>query len=251
MVVRPEFARSVMPESFTSAFWGSRARPVALGGRGAAWFVSGSKKDWILRYYQRGGLIAHISNDAHWFLGRKSVRSFAEFHLLNQLYHLGLPVPKPVAAGYYRFAGFWYRAQIILETIPDAKPFSSCLLASDDELWYSVGQLIRRFHDHGVYHADLNCHNILVSASGLYLVDFDKSRIRRGSRWKRHNLKRLRRSIDKVLGGTDAEAIHGRWQKLLQGYETGCNGQDALAVLASYGLLPLVSAVSDLGGFLM
>lgn len=220
ILVRPEFSARVTAESFDPLCWGKHAVPVDTGGRGAAWFLNGEKLSWLLRCYQRGGLVALFNKETHWYHGQKAVRSFAEFHLLNRLYSLGLPVPQPVATCYYRVAGFWYRAKIIVTRIPGAVPFSAYLLSNESSLWASVGQLIRRFHDRGVYHADLNCHNILISGPSLYLVDFDKSGIRRGSRWKYRNLQRLRRSINKVLDNSAPDETERRWQELVRGYET-------------------------------
>ncbi len=217
-LVHPDFACGVMPDWFMPAFWGDQAEPVGSGGRGAAWFLDTGETGWILRSYERGGLAAHFNNATHWFTGRDSVRSIMEFHLLHSLHNLGLPVPKPVAAAYHRIGGFWYRAQIIVERLPGATSFSNHLVSADLSLWHDVGRLIRHFHDWGVNHADLNCHNILITDAGLYLIDFDKGRIRPGSRWKQGNLKRLRRSIRKLLNNTDPVETEKRWQALLRGY---------------------------------
>lgn len=251
MLVCPEFAATVTPECFDAVSWGHYAEPVDIGGRGAAWFLNGRKTSWILKSYQRGGLVAPVSKETHWFQGQQSVRSFAELHLLNRLYHLGLPVPKPVAASYRRVAGFWYRAHIIVTRIPDATPFSEYLLSGESSLWNNVGQLVRRFHDCGVYHADLNCHNILVSNSSLYLIDFDKSRIRSGHLWKKQNLHRLRRSIDKVLYNRAPDETDRRWQELLRGYGTTDKSSYSLNILASYGMLPVLELTADIGRYLI
>lgn len=251
MLAHPDLTASVMPEWFTPAFWGVRAEPVGSGGRGAAWFLNAGKTGWILRCYERGGLAAHFSNDMHWFTGRDSVRSFSEFHLLYSLHNLGLPVPKPVAAGYHRTGGFWYRAQIIVERLPGATPFSDHLVSADISLWHDVGRLIRYFHDWGVCHADLNCHNILIADSGLYLIDFDKSRIRPGSRWKQGNLKRLRRSVRKILNGTDPAVVNERWHALLGGYGVNNQSDYNLNMLIPTGLLPFLGTVAGLEPYLM
>ena len=63
----------------------------------------------------------------------------------------------------------------------------------------------------GVFHADLNLHNILVHAAGMVLLDFDRARLYArplGVRARRRNLARLRRSLAKLdpaecLAGTE------------------------------------------------
>jgi 3-deoxy-D-manno-octulosonic acid kinase len=62
-----------------------------------------------------------------------------------------------------------------------------------------VGELIRRMHDLGVYHADLQVRNVLVADSGLYLIDFDNACLRDelSARQRARNLFRFRRSLHK------------------------------------------------------
>ena len=81
-------------------------------------------------------------------------------------------------------------------------------------------------HREGAWHADLNAHNILVNPHGLYLIDFDRGRLRRPSlHWRRANLARLKRSLIKVgareAGDTfDAEL----WPALIDQYERSLKG---------------------------
>jgi 3-deoxy-D-manno-octulosonic acid kinase len=80
--------------------------------------------------------------------------------------------------------------------------------------------MIRRFHEAGVHHADLNCYNILISNSRLYLIDFDRGRLESANsrwRWKEKNLARLHRSIIKVAGAHPVW-LSARWSDLLAGY---------------------------------
>ena len=218
MLIRPEYLDIISADTFNSSTWESLSQPVKNAGRGSAWFLKRDTEDWTLRYYQRGGLIAHFNSHTHLYLGQSFVRSFSEFRLLQTMYHLGLPVPKPVAASYHGIGGLWYQAQIIMEKIPEATPFSQHLLSGDPALWTEVGQLIRRFHDRGVYHADLNCHNILIKKEQLYLIDFDKSLFMTCEHWKKHNLRRLKRSIEKLFTGSDKSEINKCWSMLLAGY---------------------------------
>lgn len=48
----------------------------------------------------------------------------------------------------------------------------------------------------GVHHADLNAHNILLADDGaVYVLDFDRGRIRARGAWENNVLARLHRSL--------------------------------------------------------
>ena len=91
----------------------------------------------------------------------------------------------------------------------------------DNALATEVGALVARFHRAGVWHADLNAHNVLVTSGALYLIDFDRGRLRKPApRWCRANLRRLRRSLLKLGAGTDPAAFEQNvWGPLVARYE--------------------------------
>src|SRR5690554_1659815 len=78
------------------------AAAVSQGGRQAAWFVEGDFGRAVLRHYQRGGAIARISKDRYVWRGADATRSMAEFQILARMHALGLAVPRPLAAAYWR-----------------------------------------------------------------------------------------------------------------------------------------------------
>jgi len=209
----------VRREWFQPDWWGTAATAVVRGGRGSAWFLHQGQAHWVLRHYRRGGWVASVSERSYVFTGIDQVRSFAEFRLLNRLVDQGMPVPQPIAAWFERPTAITYHAAIIVGAITDAVPFSAYLDGATPTLWRAVGQLIRRFHDVGLDHADLNCNNILVTTEGLYLIDFDKGVLRPErdgpTRWKMRNLQRLRRSVDKLR----ADPLpNSRWEAFVEGY---------------------------------
>lgn len=225
-LVRPEWADRFDPGWFDPEFWGALATPVSSGGRGGAWFLSRPDQDWVLRHYLRGGMAARLSGSGYLFLGESRARSFAEFRLLQRLAEWGLPVPLPVAAGYRR-SGLTYSAAIIVERLSDVVPWGDqvTFCAELDESWTRVGHLLRRFHDRGVDHADLNCFNILLNRTDAYLIDFDRGRIRQrpgrpGNGWQARNLSRLHRSLVKNFQktGTGLSFLAEGWKTLLQAY---------------------------------
>ena len=195
-----------------------RARPVAAG-RGGNWFIDADDGAWVLRHYRRGGFVARLVADRYLWTGYARSRSLREFRLLTELRAAALPVPRPLAARVVR-RGLVYRADLITEVLPGTVTLAArlALHAIDPAELGAVGRCVRAMHDMGVWHADLNAHNILLDDSGrVFLIDFDRARRRAGGHWKAGNLARLRRSLDKLAGpgqGFDP----ARWQTLLDGY---------------------------------
>ena len=211
---------------FSPDYWRTNGTITAASrGRGAAWFIAAGSADWALRHYRRGGRLAtHLSIDRYLWSGEAQVRSFVEWRLLAELRGRGLPVPEPVGARYRRGL-FTYRCDLITRRISGASPLSDVLEARRlaPALWSSLGTTIARFHAAGVDHADLNAHNILMTPGGTCsLIDFDRGRLRPPGPWRTANLRRLKRSLDKITG----RAPPGRftasdWDELLAGYATG------------------------------
>lgn len=184
---------------FDPAHWGEGAQPVQAGGRGSAWFVTTPVGEAVLRHYRRGGRIATLLGDRYWWSGEDETRSFREFRLLAELNRDGLPVPRPLAARVQR-SGPWYRADLLISRIPQTQTLAQRLAGDITVLpWEDIGALVARFHLAGVFHADLNAHNLLLDSAGaLWLIDFDRGERRALERlWATRNLERLRRSLRK------------------------------------------------------
>ncbi len=203
----------------------SGCEAVAHGGRGRAWFIQLSGLETVLRSYQRGGLVARINRQSYLGLNASKSRAFREWYLLHALFQQGLPVPQPVAASCCRWPlsmSPLYRAHILVARIPGVSTLDQLL--QDGELpearWQQIGRVIRRFHNAGVFHADLNANNILLNAKGeIFLIDFDKSYIRDDGAWKVENLTRLKRSLLKQ----QSKSAHyyfteQQWTMLTNGY---------------------------------
>ena len=80
---------------------------------------------------------------------------------------------------------------------------------------------IAEFHNHGIYHADLNAGNILISEKLVYLIDFDHSKqCHPRKMWQNANMKRLKRSIDKLTNNNHIETNKNKWQQLIEAYNT-------------------------------
>ena len=175
----------------------------APGGRGSVSFITLAGLEFVLRRYLRGGLAARVSRDRYLWLGEARTRAFRELRLLAELVGLGLPVPRPVAARYIR-SGLGYRGELVTRRLPGVTSLAARWLAGEatDEDWALAGRCIRRFHDAGVRHADLNANNIMLDGrGGAWLLDFDRGRVQRPGPWREQVLARLGRSLEKIGTG--------------------------------------------------
>jgi 3-deoxy-D-manno-octulosonic acid kinase len=217
-------------ENFVPSYYAAQGGLLGQAqGRGTTYFIHWHETACVLRHYHRGGWMARLNKDRYWWRGVDHSRAWREWYLLQQMYAQGLPVPQPVAA-HVKHEGLFYRADIITRRIDNAQSLSSVLRDADLReqlspvaMWPAIGATIRRFHDAGIYHADLNAHNLLLDHSGqCYLIDFDKGEQRPViADWQQANLNRLQRSLLKLqqqyrefyFDSTD-------WDALLRGYSS-------------------------------
>ncbi|CAH1543696.1 3-deoxy-D-manno-octulosonic acid kinase [Vibrio jasicida] len=192
----------------------------SASGRGTTWFIKLQSTIVALRHYHRGGLFGKIVRDQYLFLGLERTRSYAELALLQKLRGAGVNVPRPIAAKVEQTSLF-YRADLLSEKISEASDLVDKLqverLSSDD--YQKIGLEIRKMHDVGVNHTDLNIHNILLDSEGkVWIIDFDKCKQQSGSQWKERNLDRLLRSFRKELGKREIHWSEGDFESLMLGY---------------------------------
>jgi len=191
-------------ELFDRERWRTRGALTAhTGGRGSIHFIENRGRRWALRRYLRGGMAAWIARERFLYLGEDWTRSFLELRLLATLLQKGLPVPVPVAAGYRR--GFCsYDAELITERLVGAASLTDMLRAGrmNEARWAAIGRCLRRFHDAGVQHADLTANNIMLGEAGeIWVLDFDRGRLREPGAWRDRVLDRLARSLAKITAG--------------------------------------------------
>ncbi len=227
-------AQATTTEWFNIDFWRKKSAVTGSSmGRYITWFVKPSFKvtqnqvqknkenEWVLRHYYRGGLIERLIKDKYLFTGLHKTRAVAELALLTQLFNEGFAVPKPIAANVER-CGLHYRADIIIERVNRAQDLVAKLSKDSmtDQQWRQLGASIAKFHQRGVYHADLNVKNILFTDDKFYLIDWDRGKIRApNAKWQAANLNRLLRSFNKEKRKLSTLAFtKSNWQDLIKGY---------------------------------
>ena len=191
-----------------------RGQRITQGGRGLAFKIDLHGQAAVLRHYQRGGLAAWVNRNRYFALTAKTTRSRDEFDVMTRLADQGLAVPRPIAAMAKRIIGFAFRLAIITPWIENQGTLASC---DSVQAWRNAGLAIGQMHRLGVWHADLNVHNILIDNEGkAWLLDFDRAREHVQLHYRLlANLVRLRRSVNKVC--PDRLATH--WPALLEGYD--------------------------------
>lgn len=220
---------SFSPNMLNAQYWQEKNAIVGSAqGRGTTWFIATANaecdtKNWVLRHYYRGGLIGKLINDQYIYSGFENTRAAREFSLLKTMSLLGLPVPKPIA---YRVIkqGLIYRADLLSARIENANDLVGILSKNNinDELWFAIGQQIKAFHQHGIYHHDLNAHNILIDNNNkVWLIDFDRGEQRnKHDQWPKKNMARLLRSFQKESRRVVGFQWHEEnWQALMKGYQ--------------------------------
>jgi 3-deoxy-D-manno-octulosonic acid kinase len=154
----------------------ARALPGGRGGAGA--FLLRPELAVVLRPYRRGGLIARVTRSR--YLGL-SPRPFRELRTAVALIRAGVPTPEPLGAAVWWDAPAVYRGALVtrelwgaanlwrfLQQAPPAQRGPACAAAA---------AVVRRLHDAGALHPDLNLQNVLVRrvAGGVeaWLIDLD------------------------------------------------------------------------------
>jgi 3-deoxy-D-manno-octulosonic acid kinase len=181
-----------------------------VGGRGGVWVFPLDQGEGVLRKYRRGGMIRHFVADRYLL----DNRPLKEFTLLCDLHQAGLPVPRPLGACWHHRFG-WYMGRIATCRVA-GRDLAQCIARPNEtigEILLLTGKSIRRLHEAGVWHADLNPHNIIISDNRVVFLDFDRAKrfAKLPQSMRAQNLLRLRRSLRKM----DAEAVYAQ---IVSGY---------------------------------
>jgi 3-deoxy-D-manno-octulosonic acid kinase len=199
-------------------------------GRGEAYGVDLGGVPAVVRHARRGGAVARLSED--WFLGPP--RFLREIPTARELAGSGVATPD-VLAGVAYAAGLGTRADVATARA-DGRDLATVLFgdappagAERAALLAAVGRLVRRLHDAGYVHPDLQLRNLLVTAGAhaepvVMLLDVDTCRrfVRTREAARRANLARLFRS----------------WEKWNRAHGANISAPDRGAFEAGYGRMP-------------
>jgi 3-deoxy-D-manno-octulosonic acid kinase len=216
----------VNPRIFDPAYL-SRDSEIAakekVAGRGAVVFFQHENHALVLRHYHRGGLPARFSPDKYFWTGLERTRAWREYNLLKFIQSCDLPAPRVYAARIKK-RGLFYTGDIITHRIKGTDSLGERLATErlSKSNFERIGATIGRFHNNMIDHVDLNADNLLLDENyRVYLIDFDRCRIRRAGNvdWRQDNLQRLRRSLDKKRKGADTfNFSDADWASLCAGY---------------------------------
>jgi len=178
------------------------------GGRGGTVRVHAAGHETVVRPCRRGGLPARLLHDL--YFGRRP-RPFAELAAMETLRQRGVPVVEVYGAAVHWVGPCWYRGWLATRFVPDALTFWQWACAPGDaagraRVLRAVGVAVRRLHDGGGTHPDLNANNVLIEPAArpdadpsVTFIDFDRARIAPdGQATPGSELDRLWRSLRKL-----------------------------------------------------
>lgn len=169
----------------------------------------------LVRHYRRGGLLGRFLGDCY----RGAGRFFEEARVTERARALGVAVPEVLGVRAEKVGCGWYRGDLATRQIPGSLDLADYLAAGRERgIWPAdplrgkvvrkLAELLRRMHDAGIVHGDLNVKNLLLrvepdgagaGAVQAFVVDLDKARIIPSvpARLRAENMLRLYRSLEK------------------------------------------------------
>ncbi|MFC1734985.1 lipopolysaccharide kinase InaA family protein [Candidatus Hydrogenedentota bacterium] len=141
--------------------------------------ISGSEPCMaVVRKYRRGGLFGKLVSDTY-FIG---ARPHDELVVTAHAERSGAPVPRVLAAVKFRKA-IGYGGFLVTEEIARSEQLPTRWKAAKSRseqcsLIRATARAVRQLHDTGIYHADLQLKNILISEDGnAHIIDCDRARV--------------------------------------------------------------------------
>ena len=170
----------------------------------------------VVRGYLRGGLMRHLNRERY-LVGH---RALDELRVTEHAARAGVRVPVVLAA-VERRTGPAYTASLATRWIAGAAELAGWLEGKDGETVAAAlrdaGGQLARMHDAGIVHPDVNLRNLLVTAEGVFVLDFDRARLLPHPvprPWRARGLRRLARSASRLRAEIDAAG----WAALREGY---------------------------------
>ncbi|MBW1678861.1 MAG: hypothetical protein JRJ08_01750 [Deltaproteobacteria bacterium] len=169
------------------------------------------KERVVIRHYRRGGKVQKFITDLYW----GSSRPLRELWVGYQAMEKGIPTAEILAVCHTQVFWKFHRGDLVSREIMNGKdlanylkglpqPLSKENILQKRKVIETVGNLVRKLHDGGIFHGDLNLKNIILQISRPrtikgYIIDFDKSFIKStlSENMRIRNLLRLNRSAEK------------------------------------------------------
>jgi len=178
-----------------------------VGNRQSAYRINlGDGVELFARRGRRGGLIASILSDVYVGI---APRPLTELAVTVEAVRRGIPVAEPMGAMIEWLSPVLYRGFFLTRAVRGMTLWE--FLKTDDDptvRTHVLGQAraaIATMHDKGLFHADLNLHNLLVTQArdsfSVVIIDLDKSRLfdaPLSAAMRRANAARLMRSARKL-----------------------------------------------------
>ena len=177
------------------------------GGRGGTRLVRAAGHEVVVRPYRRGGLAARVLHDT--YFGWRP-RPFRELATLATLRQRGAPVVEVYGAAVQWLLPGCYRGWLVTRYLAGSRTLWEWIAGAPPPLVRArvlahVGHAIRRLHDTGGRHPDLNLNNILIGPAAtragvpeVVFIDFDRAPGKACRRTPQADLARLERSARKL-----------------------------------------------------
>jgi 3-deoxy-D-manno-octulosonic acid kinase len=205
--VRADDATALARSAAPRLLEGRGTRAVEKGhGRGAMALLAIGGRTAIGKRALHGGFCGRAL--AGLYLGHGRIEAAAEAAL--RLRSAGVPTPEVIAAGWRSVAGPFCALALLTEAIPGESLHARFSASADPPrerraLLRAAGEAVRKMHDAGFVHADLNLGNLVVGAGGgepiVHIIDLDGGRFTTPplDRAALGNLRRLLRSWEKFI----------------------------------------------------
>jgi 3-deoxy-D-manno-octulosonic acid kinase len=194
---------------------------VASGRGGARRMVLAGGKVVFVRKYLRGGFVRHFVRDLYLLRPPRPIRELLATETARAA-GCRVPIVHAVAV---EENGPFYRGWIVTSAIEGGGAYIDLFAAGDEAdrrtLLAAAGSAIRDLHDAGVYHPDLNGHNLLVDADGeVAIIDFDRATMAapQNHRLGEKGRDRFWRSLKKLTGQRGLPLDDGERRWLERGY---------------------------------
>lgn len=201
--------------------------PLTRSGRGASWSIAieGGMRA-VLRWYRRGGMLRHLMRDR--YFGWRP-RPLLELEVTDAARSRGIDVPEVLGVRVDRALG-GYRGAIVTREIAGAETLGTAVerrpeAPERDAIVAAVARAVRRMHDRGLHHRDLNVGNILLSRTdgtlAAHLIDLDRAHLGGSvsAAARARALRRLGRSLAKIeaAGRLDLRADRAAFHRVYRG----------------------------------